>query len=340
MEPTAIPHGPTGPGTSAARLHRSARDADQGEFLREVVRAGYPRRLEAWADGYVPGTDPAHVRAEAEFLTAELATFGIRHDRAYVEIMAAYRQLMIPVEDPELGLALTRDCLVPLIVDDACGRSEVDAHRALGAVMLRGAVHPRHSRAALDSALHPPSVYTEHSFNALARYCSPELLGLHKEFYYQSFIGVVLESGFGTDVSDGIDTEYTRQRSGFCEFYATVAAVAYDCLDFVPNLRYWGATLRFWVDYLNLVNDLMSCYKEVLNGEFTSNSIHRRAVQGGLSRLDAYAYTFDRAETAHRRILAAADARQRPHVLRYLQGYVHWHATSERYRWAEFTASA
>ncbi|MEV7598131.1 hypothetical protein AB0O91_12215 [Kitasatospora sp. NPDC089797] len=340
MEPSAIPDGPTGLGTSAARPPRPARDADPDAFLRAVVRAGYPRRLEALADGHVPAADPGEVRAEAEFLTAELAAFGVHCDRAYVELMSAYRQLMIPVEDPELGLALSRDCLVPLVVDDACGRDGADAHRALGAAMLRGGGQVRHSRAALDSALHPLSVYTEHSFNELARFCSAELLSLHKEFYYQSFIGVVLETGFTPDVSDGIDTEYTRQRSGFCEFYATVAAVAYDCLDFVPNLRYWGATLRFWVDYLNLINDLMSCYKEVLNGEFSSNSIHRRAVQGGLSRLDAYAYTFDRARTAHHRILAAADPRQRPHVLRYLQGYVHWHATSERYRWAEFTALA
>ncbi|MFI6156328.1 hypothetical protein ACIBCA_26995 [Kitasatospora sp. NPDC051170] len=337
MRSTFSATGPTGLGTSAARLRPTARDADLSDFLREVVRAGYPRRLEALADGYVPGADPERVRAEAAFLTAELASFGIEHDRAYVEIMAHYRQLMIPVESPELGLALTRDCLVPLIVDDACGRSGADAHRALGAAMLRGVIQLRHGRAVLDSVLHPPSVYTEHSFNELARFCSPELLSLHKEFYYQSFIGVILESGFTPDVRDGIDTEYVRGRSGFCEFYATVAAVAYDCLDFERNLPLWGATLSAWVDYLNLVNDLMSCYKEVLRGEFTSNSIYRRAVQQGTTLLDAYAATFDRAETAYHRILEHAAPHQRPHLLQYLQGYVHWHATSDRYRWAEFT---
>ncbi|MFE0178480.1 hypothetical protein ACFWZ2_39845 [Streptomyces sp. NPDC059002] len=307
------------------------------QFLREVVRSGYPQRLAALADGYCLTIDPDQVRAEARFLAGELAAFEIRHDPAYIEVMCAFRQLMIPVDDPALGRALTRSYLIPMLVDDECDESRT-AYRGLETAMLKGVARPRHGLALVSSALHPQSAYTEHMFNELSRFCSPAFLSVRKAFYYQAFTGVVLESGYTPDARDDIDTEYVRRRSGYGEFFATALAVAYGCLDFERNIPLWGATLSSWVDFFNDINDLMSCYKETLGGEFPVNSIYRKAVQNGLPLMDSYEAAFRRGVANYHRIHDLGSSEQRPLLLHYLQGYVHWHLTSDRYRWGEFTA--
>ncbi|MEV0385682.1 hypothetical protein [Nonomuraea sp. NPDC050643] len=358
-----MPTGPTGLGTSAARLGFSpgtspsrragpspgagpspdAATSQPDDFLRfrqEVVRAGYPRRIAALTDGYRPSSDPARVRAEACSLRAELATFGIQRDLAYIECMCTYRQLMIPVDEADLGMALSRSILLPTIVDDSCDQGPEAAFRAVRAAMLKGVGRSRQARVILGSALHPQSVYTEHMFNEFSPFCSANFLGLYKTFYYQSLFGVILESAFTPDARDDVDTEYVRVRSGFGEYYATAMSVAYRCLSFDDNMPHWGATLGHWGNYVNDVNDLMSFYKEILGGEFTTSRIYRNAIQHGMSLTDSYEEVFQRAVAGFDRIRELGTSAQRPHLLHYLQGFVHWHLTSRRYRWAELIASS
>ncbi|MFI6921022.1 hypothetical protein ACIBIZ_13790 [Nonomuraea spiralis] len=358
MGSPVVPTRPTGLGTSAARLDLlqdagsspdtgSSANAgspppdDLSRFRREFVRAGYPRRIAALTDGYRPSADPARVRAEARFLRAELAEFGISCDLAYVEIMCTYRQLMIPVDEADLGIALSRSILLPTIVDDDCDQGPEAAFRELRAAVLRGVTQPRHTRVVLDSALHPQSVYTEHMFNEFSRFCSANFLSLYKTFFHQSLFGVVLESAYNTcDARDDVDTEYVRVRSGFGEYYATAMSVAYPCLRFDDTVAYWGAALGHWGNFFIDINDVMSSYKEILGGQFTTNRIYRKAVQNGMPLMDVYEETFRRAVASMNRIHELGTPEQRPHLLHQLQGYVHWHLTSDRYRWAELITSS
>ncbi|SDM41326.1 Trichodiene synthase (TRI5) [Allokutzneria albata] len=309
-------------------------------MLAEVARAGYPQQIQRLTEGFSPGVDEGDVESEARALVAELQELGVECDQRLARYLCTFRRLVLPVEDDALGLDLSRTYLYPTIIDDACGRRHSEVFRTLGTGMMKGIVTPARHRAAADSSLTPNSAAVDYMFNRIAEHCDADFLSTHKAFFYQSFIGIMFESQYAADASDQIDTEYVRNRTGFCEYYFSSLALAYDCLDFTGNLAFWGAALGRMVDYLNDLNDLISCYKEFLEGDFPANTVFRRAAHRGTSFLDAYAWTFDRGMSAYRRILELANPEQRPHVERYLKGYIHWHLTCGRYRWEEFSRLA
>jgi hypothetical protein len=242
LEERSLVPGPTGLGTSAARLTITTPDPYM-RLMVDVARSGYLQKIAALVDGYSAEMDEAAVTTEATILVDELRHFGIDCSQAFAKDLSTFRRLVLPIDDQALGLALSRTYLYPTIIDDACGENQAEAFRALGTGMLKGILQPRHLLAASGSVLHPRSACVDYMFNEISKYCETDFLSIHKAFYYQTFIGIMLESQYTVDATDTIDTDYVRARTGVCEYYFSSLAIPYDCLDFIRHLTFWGSAL-------------------------------------------------------------------------------------------------
>ncbi|KAF9456360.1 isoprenoid synthase domain-containing protein [Collybia nuda] len=120
---------------------------------------------------------------------------------------------------------------------------------------------------------------------------------------------------------------FSRCMSGASEAYGLFAFPAQ-----LPAAGYIQA-LPDLVIYINNVNDLLSFYKEELDGE-TVNRISLLAACHQISKIEALGRLADEAVEAHQRILRilSSDAEARTAYLMFCQGFVGFHTSFKRYK--------
>ncbi|GGX08910.1 hypothetical protein [Streptomyces noursei] len=172
------------------------------------------------------------------------------------------------------------------------------------------------------------------ALDEVGRFCDPMFLAVYKSLYCRSVVGVLMEAEFAPTVNDEIDTEYVRALTGFCDFWFIALRFAAPCLHTGTNWGFWAAVFSFMVAFLNDFIDVLSFCKEAIDGtDFRAGLVYRRSVQENISYLDSCRRTFDSGVAAHRRILRLATEEQRPHLDRYMTGFIYWHLRSARYGW-------
>ncbi|KAF8993302.1 isoprenoid synthase domain-containing protein [Cyathus striatus] len=118
---------------------------------------------------------------------------------------------------------------------------------------------------------------------------------------------------------------FSRRLSGIAETYAIFAfppeMPASDFMQAIPDI----------CDVTNYGNDIMSFYKEELQGE-ELNYISLFGKTRGLEKLDSLKLVTDHTASAHERILILLDGDAYACYNAYCQGYVGFHALCRRYK--------
>jgi Trichodiene synthase (TRI5) len=210
------------------------------------------------------------------------------------------------------------------VIDDASGCDAKLPYNVLGGC------EPHQARSS------PYAACVDRMFEGIADFCDSRFLGVLKGFYHRSLIGVLLEQEFSADGADQIDTEYVRRASGFADFWSTTLQFADASLEFCGNVGFWARALPPMVDFLNEFNDVLSFYKEALDGrDLIGSKPYRAAVRKGIPYLDAYRQALDLGLRSYRQVLDLADDKQRPYLDNYMKGYIYWHMHTARYRWKD-----
>jgi len=300
-------------------------DAGHRAAVAGVLDSGLVDEMIARTAGFDPTVDLAQVRANIDMLTDEFAAFGITVSAATIRDLTLMRALLVPVADDALALALDRLWVFTLDADDLCCHDPVEAEAIMRDGMLAG-----------RSASSPYTGYIQHMFTEVARFCDPTFLAVYKTFFYNGITGVLMEAEFTPGVSDEIDSDFVRTFNGYGQFWFTSLQFVDPCLSAHRNSAFWSAALSSCDAFLSDMNDVLSFYKEAVHGEdFVVSRIYRRSVQENIPYLAAYRRCFDGGLAAYRRILDLASDEQRPHLDRYMTGYVYWHFHSRRYRWQD-----
>ncbi|MER7702430.1 hypothetical protein ABTX81_05970 [Kitasatospora sp. NPDC097605] len=307
---------------------REIPDAGHREMVMEVLKEDFLGIPVAEAAKCVPRID----RPQAEFcaitIDNELRNAGFHCPPSLIHDLVAMQQLLVPAPDDALALALARAYVFWVHLDDTCGRSRSGVLDLFADIGTGPRPPGRHASRFSD--------YAELVFADLAGFCSPAFLGIYRSFIHEALTGVLLETECGTDRHRFLDTGYIRSRSGFCEAYATALQFVDPCMDFVENLAFWGAAMGQLVVFLNDINDVLSFYKEALDGrDFTVSSIYGESVRNGIPYRDAYRAKLDSGLRAQRRIIELAGPERTPHVENYLHGYWYWHLHVDRYGWGD-----
>ncbi|KIJ55725.1 hypothetical protein M422DRAFT_151602, partial [Sphaerobolus stellatus SS14] len=125
---------------------------------------------------------------------------------------------------------------------------------------------------------------------------------------------------------------YIREATGLATAYATFGftkSQGFQAMDFIQALP----DMEYWID---LVNDLLSFYKEELQGE-TRNYVHTRSQNENKSPVKVLLEIKGEVVVSRNTIYAAlahnSDALATWKA--FEQGYVHWHLTQDRYKLRE-----
>lgn len=300
-------------------------DAGHRAVVAGVLDSGLVDEFIARSAGFDTTVNLVQVRANIDKLTDEFAAFGITVSAATIKDLTLMRALLVPVADDALALALDRLWVFTLDADDLCCHDPVEAEAIMRDGMLAG-----------RSASSPYTGYIQHMFAEIARFCDPTFLAVYKTFFYNGITGVLMEAEFTPGVSDEIDSDFVRTFNGYGQFWFTSLQFVDPCLSAHRNRAFWSAALSSCDAFLSDMNDVLSFYKEAVHGEdFVVSRIYRRSVQENIPYLAAYRRCFDGGLAAYRRILDLATDEQRPHLDRYMTGYVYWHFHSRRYRWQD-----
>ncbi|MFF3115641.1 hypothetical protein ACFVSN_41470 [Kitasatospora sp. NPDC057904] len=291
----------------------------------EVIATGVVEEIRTEFGVVTHSYDGAGARAIATALAAELAAFDISCPAGVIRDVTLMRALMLPDLDDEVALAVSRVWVFAVYVDDVCARDPAEFEAVLQAGMLP-------ERVSVSSNAR----YVRHMFGELGRFCDATFLAVYKAFFYNAMTGVLMEGEFTAEASDGIDTEFVRARSGYCEIWSAALQFAAPCLEIGADRRFWAAALSPTVGFLNDFNDLLSFYKEAVDGDdFLASRIYRHAMTRGVPYLDAFRDVFVAARATHRRLRELASAEQYPYIDRFVTGFVHWHFCVPRYRWQD-----
>ncbi|MFF4368335.1 hypothetical protein [Streptomyces sp. NPDC001594] len=288
-----------------------------------LLDSGLLDGLVAFAGAYEPPLDRAAARTRAGLLAAEFEAFGIAVPAATIRTITTMRGLMVPVAEAGLALALDRVWVFGTYLDDLCSREPAEAE-----AVLREALLPERAPA------RPTTRYLRHLFAGIAPFCDPTFLAVYRAFLHNALVGVLMEAEFTPDVSDGVDSDFVRAYNGFSQFWFVSLQFTDPCLEARTNRAFWSASLCSGVTFLNDVNDVLSSYKEAVDGaDFVRSRLHRDSVREGAPYRAVARRTLDGGLTARDRILALATDDQRPHLERYTAGYVYFHLRCRRYRW-------
>jgi Trichodiene synthase (TRI5) len=294
------------------------------ELAQDVLDSGYPERILAIAEDYTPRFSRRQARRTATAVKAELDDLGIDCPASSVTDLTLLQQVTVPVADDALALAVARLFVCAAVIDDVSGYDSKLPFSVLGDCA------PHQARSS------PYATCVDRMFEGIAGFCDSRFLGVLKGFYHRSLIGVLLEQEFSTDGTDQIDTEYVRRASGFAEFWSATLQFVDPSLEFCGNVGFWAGALHPMVDFLNEFNDVLSFYKEALDGrDLISSKPYRAALRKGIPYLDAYRQALDLATRSYRQILDLADDKQRPYLDNYMKGYIYWHTHTARYRWKD-----
>ncbi|WP_225804466.1 hypothetical protein [Streptomyces sp. NK15101] len=298
-------------------------DPQHRAMMAGLLDSGLLDGLIAFAVEYEPAVDRAATRVRAGRLAAEFAAFGIAVPAATIRTITVMRSLMVPVADEDLAFALDRVWVFGTYLDDLCSREPAEAE-----AVLREALLPERAPA------RPTTRYLRHLFAGIAPFCDPTFLAVYRAFLHNALIGVLMEAEFTPEVSDGVDSDFVRAYNGFSQFWFVSLQFTDPCLDARTNRAFWSASLCSGVTFLNDVNDVLSSYKEAVDGaDFVSSRLYRSCVREGVAYRAVARRTLDSGLGARDRLLALASADQRPHLERYAAGYVCFHLRCRRYRW-------
>ncbi|MER5541114.1 hypothetical protein ABT072_01230 [Streptomyces sp. NPDC002589] len=294
-------------------------------MVASVLSSGLVDRMIALSEAFDPPVDLAQARADADVLGTEFAAFGVTVPTATTANVTLMRALMVPIADAALALAVDRIWVFTTYLDDLCCHDLAEAEAVLRAGMLPEV-----------PAASPNARYIRHMFNEIARFCDPAFLAVFKTFFYNGITGVVMEAEFTPETSDEIDTDFVRVFNGFSQFWFVSLQFTDPCLSAHRHRAFWAAALSSCVAFLNGINDVLSFYKEAVDGEdFVAGLIYRRSVSENIPYLAAYRRSLDSGLAAYHRILDLATDEQRPHLDRYMTGFAHWHFHCRRYRWQD-----
>lgn len=294
------------------------------ELAQDVIDSGYPERILAFTEDYRPRFSRGQARRTATALKAELDGLGIGCPASSVTDLTLLQQVTVPVAEDGLALAVARLFVCAAVIDDVTGYDSKLPFSVLGHGTLR------------QASSSPYATCVDRMFEGITGFCDSRFLGVLKGFYHRSLIGVLLEQEFSADGADQIDTEYVRRASGFAEFWSTTLQFADPSLEFCGNVGFWAGALHPMVDFLNEFNDVLSFYKEAMDGrDLIVSKPYRAAVRKGIPYLDAYQHALDLGLQSYRQILDLADGSRRRYLDNFMKGYIYWHTHTARYRWKE-----
>lgn len=316
------------------------KDARHRRYVLEVVERGYLRDALKLIDAhvlpdgspvaaYVPRLRRDHVDGFAERLERELDQFGLRCPPDLMQQMMAMRALMVPLDDDELAFALSRTWLIGPWLDDVCESSSEFSLMSLRTGAGRGD----------NTAL---LKYSDFMFAELERLSSPRFMPVFRMMFYKSFVGTLFESHLANATMPFSEQayEYIRGYNGFCEYWFLSAQFLGGSLDFPSNVTFWADIMPSCVTFLNDFNDLLSFYKEAIDGEsFATNRLFLKSLaNSAASYPDIYLRTLRSGMAAYHTIARSAagqDGDALRHVVHYMRGFVYWSFHSPRYRWRE-----
>jgi len=126
--------------------------------------------------------------------------------------------------------------------------------------------------------------------------------------------------------------DWLRFKTGLSEMYALLV-LGQSTDGTTIDLAKYAHAIPDFIIFTNIVNDVISCYKEVLAGE-KGNYIDMRAERDGVDFLTALRVVADEGICARNRVLAAlGDATvSRANFDMYARGISHFHTSEARYR--------
>ncbi|GAA3372928.1 hypothetical protein GCM10017750_00200 [Streptomyces racemochromogenes] len=288
-----------------------------------LLDSGLLDALVAFALEYEPVVDQEGARSRAGLLAAEFEAFGLAVPPATIRTITVMRSLMVPVADEDLAFALDRIWVFGTFLDDLCSRAPAEVEAVLQEALLPERPPSR-----------PASRYLRHVFAQLAPFCEPAFLAVYRGFLHNALIGVLMEAEFTPEASDGVDCDFVRAYNGFSQFWFVSLQFTHPGLDACGNRAFWSAALPSGVTFLNDLNDVLSCYKEALDGtDFAGSRLYRISMREGIPYQAVARRTLAGGLAARDRLLALAADDQHPHVERYAAGYVYFHLRCRRYRW-------
>ncbi|EMD31444.1 hypothetical protein CERSUDRAFT_162846 [Gelatoporia subvermispora B] len=147
-----------------------------------------------------------------------------------------------------------------------------------------------------------------------------------------SFIdGCILENTYNEPIVSSQFIEYRRVKTGICDAYS---CFIWELAQF-PDEKQFMQAIPDAAAYCNYGNDIMSFYKEVLEGE-TGNYVQDRALVSGKTSLEALNDVIEDTIAIVervRRILGEGKARDAWES--FVAGYISYHVNNPRYRLAD-----
>lgn len=316
------------------------KDARHRCHVREVIECGYLHDALTLLDEHlVPGgtivapyvADPCpyHVDGFAKRLQEEFEVWGLRCPLPLFRHMTAMRALLVPLDDDELAYAITRIWLVAPLMDDIC-----EASPEANLMVLRAAAGQGDG-----SAL---SKYCQFMFAELERLASPVFVLVLRMMFYKSFIGTLFESHLAQHATPVHEQtcDYIRHYNGICEFFFLSLQFKGGSLAYPGNAAFWADIMSPCVAYLNDFNDVLSIYKEAVNGgDFAASRMFLKSLGSDApSYADVYQSTLRSGMTSYEAIARTAarhgiDAQA--YLVHFMRGFVYWQLHCPRYRWRE-----
>ncbi|MCY1003410.1 hypothetical protein OWM54_40315 [Myxococcus sp. MISCRS1] len=278
---------------------------------------------------YVPRVDLASIDREVATIQAEMDARGFIGKGRMVRTLVYMRALMVPTDNPALGLAISRLWVLGTYCDDI---SEYEPENSL--CLLKCGLNVKQ----------PPSLladYCDLAFAEVAPFCDPGFLALFKFYFYQGFVGTLFEAEqhrTGTQyISSG--SEYIRVMNGFCEFWFITLQFSDTCLTFSENKLFWLEIMDAIIIFVQTVNDVLSVYKEAVSEvDFANSILYKRSVKKRVPFVEVTQQAADDGLAAYKFILAAAPPgaeRMRSLLENYMKGYIYFHMSCERYGWKD-----
>ncbi|MCP3061385.1 hypothetical protein LXT21_21620 [Myxococcus sp. K38C18041901] len=308
---------------------QAAEDAVRSGALRKLIRPIGPipgDPTEQDLPTFEPTFDRSAVDHEARIVREEAVARGVDVPEAATQTIAFMRHIMIPVERPELGLAITRIWSIIL-----ASEPHSDYEQATSLLTLKHG----------HGVAHPPSPltqYIDHAFEEVGRFCSAEFLAIYKSLFYRNAIGTLFEVLVAQHQAQRTSpsVRYIRDNNGFFEFWHISLQFLDERLSFSRNPMFWVNTMEASNAFINLGNDAFSFYKEALDGaDFESSYIFRRAMTTKRPYPEVFLETVDEVLKSYHSIQAAASSlpdELRTQVDRSLKSYLYWHFRNSRYQ--------
>ncbi|KAM3450733.1 hypothetical protein MY3296_005887 [Beauveria thailandica] len=261
------------------------------------------------------------------------ATTGVPHhpkSRSYGALMLgnSYADNCLPYHDLEVKVFVAICTWLAILCDDAPEAGTVPALESFQQLWLEGKEQPTIILQAFANQLrlsyklyHPlvANLIVSSSLNFVTAIAIGDRQGIQRKLVHPSRGG------------DGF-CWYMRARDGDGEAYAWLG---YPKSQF-PNLDTPIEAMEDMSRCFNLINDVLSFYKEVANGE-TDTYIHKKAAYQKCGLYAALEKTAQDVIGCTRRIRAVLKGKgiyERAWLL-YIAGYIQWHASVERYKLSE-----